>query len=43
MLPKDVREILPYVCGHRLILSGNARLHEQTAEKIRKRLDEIIA
>ena len=34
MLPEDVHEILPYVCGHRLILSGKARLHEKTVSQI---------
>lgn len=39
ILPEDVREILPYVCGHRLILSGKARLHEKTVTQI---LDGVL-
>ena len=39
MIPEDVAEIFKCVCGHRLILSAKARLHEQTAEGL---LEEIL-
>ena len=34
VLPEDVREILPYVCAHRLIPSPKARLHERSMTQI---------
>lgn len=39
VIPEDVAEIFKCVCGHRLILSAKARLHEQTAEGL---LEEIL-
>ena len=34
VLPQDVQEILPDVCGHRLLLSGKAKLHEKTVQDV---------
>lgn len=34
MIPDDVAEVFPFVCGHRLILNAKARLNEYTAEQL---------
>ena len=34
VIPDDVAEVFPFVCGHRLILNAKARLNEYTAEQL---------
>lgn len=34
VVPEDIQEVFPYVCGHRLVLNSRARLNEMRAEEI---------